>query len=77
MATSNSGSVQPAQQQVAGSSPALTRGLLEAGLIDALAASDDPAARLVTDGERLASLRETLALRPPGDVWVFGYGSLV
>jgi glutathione-specific gamma-glutamylcyclotransferase len=56
---------------------ALTRGLLESGVLDTLVAADDPGARLVTEKERLASLHETLAIRPRGDVWVFGYGSLV
>ncbi|WP_431286176.1 gamma-glutamylcyclotransferase [Roseateles chitinivorans] len=57
--------------------PALTRRLLESGLLDTLVAADDPGSRLVTESERLASLHETLAIRPRGDVWVFGYGSLV
>ncbi|ANH70440.1 calcium transporter ChaC [Mitsuaria sp. 7] len=60
-----------------GAASVLTRGLLESGRLDALAAADDPQTRLVTEHERLASLRETLAVRPHGDVWIFGYGSLV
>jgi cation transport protein ChaC len=46
-------------------------------MLDTLVAADDPCERLMTEDERLASLRETLAIRPLGDVWVFGYGSLV
>lgn len=29
------------------------------------------------EADRIASLRETLAIRPQGDAWVFGYGSLI
>ncbi len=55
----------------------LTRALIEAGGIDAMAARDAPNLRLLTKAERAASLRATLAARPPGDVWLFGYGSLI
>lgn len=58
-------------------SPLLTRQLLEEGSIDELAAIDSPGMRMLTEADRLASLHETLALRPPGDVWIFGYGSLI
>lgn len=59
-------------------SPALlSRKLLEAGGIDAIAANDSPRMKMLSEADRLASLRETLAVRPAGDVWVFGYGSLV
>lgn len=57
--------------------PLLTRRLLEAGAIDAIATKDAPGIRLRSAAECLASLRETLAVRPAGDVWVFGYGSLI
>ena len=59
------------------SSPVLTRQLLEKSNIDALAAIDSPGLKLLTEADRLASIRETLAVRPQGDVWVFGYGSLI
>lgn len=59
------------------SSPVLTRQLLEKGNIDALAAIDAPGLKLLTEADRIASLRETLPIRPQGDVWVFGYGSLI
>jgi cation transport protein ChaC len=55
----------------------LTRKLLETGGIDAIAAIDSPAMKMLSEADRRASLRETLAVRPTGDVWVFGYGSLV
>lgn len=59
------------------SSPVLTRQLLKRGDIDALAAIDSPGLKLLTEADRIASLRATLAVRPQGDVWVFGYGSLI
>lgn len=58
-------------------SPTLTRQLLERGRIEALAALDSPGLALLTEAERSASLRATLAIRPPGPVWIFGYGSLI
>jgi len=57
--------------------PMLTRALIEAGGIDAMVARDAPGLRLLTEAERAASLQETLAARPPGDAWLFGYGSLI
>ncbi len=66
-----------ARREVQNSSPALTRQLLEKGNIDALAAIDAPGLILLTEADRIASLRDTLTIRPPGDVWVFGYGSLI
>lgn len=45
-------------------------------MIEAQAGSDP--VRLLTDEEREASIRRTLACRPDGgDVWVFAYGSLI
>ena len=55
----------------------LTRELIEAGGVDAIVARDAPDLRLLTDAERAASLRAVLDVRPPGDVWLFGYGSLI
>jgi glutathione-specific gamma-glutamylcyclotransferase len=57
--------------------PILTRSLIETGEIDAMIAKDAPALRLLTEAEREASLRTVLAVRPSGDVWLFGYGSLI
>ena len=37
-----------------------------------------PGLQMLTEAERAASLRETLAERPPGEpVWLFAYGSLI
>ncbi|MDI4663187.1 gamma-glutamylcyclotransferase [Xanthobacter autotrophicus] len=55
----------------------LTRELIESGGIDAIAARDAPALRVLTDAERAASLRATLDARPDGDAWLFAYGSLI
>jgi cation transport protein ChaC len=65
------------QQQTAAQSHVLTRELIQNGAFDAMVAGAAHAMRLLTDMERDASLRETLASRPPGDVWLFGYGSLI
>ena len=40
-------------------------------------AESSPGLRMLTEAERAASLAATLACRPPGDVWVFAYGSLI
>lgn len=56
---------------------ALTRELIEAGGIDALVARDAPGLRVLTEAERAASLRATLAARPEGPAWLFAYGSLI
>ncbi|WP_076999604.1 gamma-glutamylcyclotransferase [Variovorax sp. KK3] len=58
-------------------SPVLTRRLLEKANIEALVAIDSPDLKLLSEADRMASLRETMSVRPPGDVWVFGYGSLI
>lgn len=55
----------------------LTRELLLSGGVDAMAARTAPGLRLLTPEERAASLRATLAARPPGDAWLFAYGSLI
>lgn len=55
----------------------LSRALIEAGGIDAILARDAPQLRLLTEAERVESLRATLAARPGGDVWLFAYGSLI
>ncbi|GGC59564.1 gamma-glutamylcyclotransferase [Chelatococcus reniformis] len=57
--------------------PALTRELFESGLIEEIVARDAPALRLLSPEERAASLRRILDARPPGDAWLFGYGSLI
>ena len=55
----------------------ISRSFLQSGGIAALLASAAPTLRLLTDAERHASLLATLAARPAGDVWLFGYGSLI
>ncbi|QJP17344.1 gamma-glutamylcyclotransferase [Starkeya sp. ORNL1] len=57
--------------------PVLNRSLIAAGGIDAMVARDAPDMRILSEAERAASLRATLDARPPGDVWLFGYGSLI
>ncbi len=57
--------------------PLLTRALIASGGVDAMVAKAAPDLRLLTAAERAESLRATLAVRPPGDVWLFGYGSLI
>jgi cation transport protein ChaC len=66
-------SLQPAEAQ----SHVLTRELIQNGAFDAMVAGTAHAMRILSDADRDASLRETLASRPPGDVWLFGYGSLI
>ncbi len=56
----------------------ITRALLEAGGIDEMVARSGSGMRLLTQEQRAESLRQTLAVRPPGEpVWLFGYGSLI
>jgi cation transport protein ChaC len=55
----------------------LSRAFIEAGGIETLVAQDAPELKLLTAAERMATLRATLDARPPGDAWLFGYGSLI
>lgn len=55
----------------------LTRDFLEAGRLQRLLQTEAPDLTFLTDEERKASLRDTLAQRPKGPVWVFAYGSLI
>ncbi len=55
----------------------LTRALIESGAIDAMVTKAVPDMKLLTEAERTASLRAMLDARPPGDAWLFGYGSLI
>lgn len=57
--------------------PLLSRELLAAGGLDALIGREVPDFPLLTEAQRAASLRAVLNARPPGDVWLFGYGSLI
>lgn len=61
----------------AGDTHVLSRGFLQDGGIAALLAREAPTMRLLSDEERHASLQATLVMRPPGDVWLFAYGSLI
>lgn len=55
----------------------LTREVLETGGMADLIARDAPGLRLLTESEREESLQIFLQSRPAGDIWVFGYGSLI
>ena len=55
----------------------LTRAFIEAGGIDALVAQDAPDLQCWSEAERAASLHCVMRSRPQGDVWLFGYGSLI
>ena len=61
----------------------LTRAMLLAGGLDAMASRAAPGMRLLTDAERAESLNETLAAHPdPASLaadgaWLFAYGSLL
>jgi cation transport protein ChaC len=55
----------------------LTRAFIEAGGIDVLVAQDAPDLRCLSETERTASLQSVMEIRPAGDVWLFGYGSLI
>jgi len=55
----------------------LSRAFLQEGGVAAMVARVAPTLRLLTDAERQASLLATLAQRPAGDAWLFGYGSLI
>jgi cation transport protein ChaC len=55
----------------------LTRALIAAGDAGKLAGKDDPDVRFDTDAERQASLDAFLKARPAGNLWIFGYGSLI
>ncbi|HVJ56038.1 MAG TPA: gamma-glutamylcyclotransferase [Aliidongia sp.] len=55
----------------------LSRELLEAGGLEAILAGEAPGLRMLTDEERRESLRAVLEARPPGESWLFAYGSLI
>ncbi len=57
--------------------PRLSRAFLKAGDLGAVFAQDAPALHVLSDAERAASLREAMADRPDGDLWIFAYGSLI
>jgi cation transport protein ChaC len=57
----------------------MDREWLSAGGIEQMMARIAPQVRILSEEERKASLRATLASRPEpeGDIWLFGYGSLI
>lgn len=55
----------------------MTRNLLEGGKLDELVLAALPDLHVLTEKERADSLRAALAERPPGDAWLFAYGSLI
>jgi len=55
----------------------LSRSLLQGNDLAAIIRRDAPHLRLFTEEERRVSLDEMLKFRPDGNVWVFGYGSLI
>ena len=57
--------------------PILSRSLLQGNDLTAMIRKDAPNLQLLTEEAREASLDEMLKARPDGDVWVFGYGSLI
>lgn len=76
-----SSNIASAQQSVSHerqvSSSVLTRNLIEKDGVNEIAAVDSPGLKLITDAGRAASISKMLSARPRGDVWVFGYGSLI
>ncbi|MEQ9813651.1 MAG: gamma-glutamylcyclotransferase [Azospirillaceae bacterium] len=72
----------PTQRTPATAASPITRESLKNGVIAEMIRRHDSSLRLLTDAERAASLEATLAAGPVsgwrgGDVWVFGYGSLI
>ena len=57
--------------------PVLTRGLLAAGALAAMAAARPGRSPVLTASERALSMRRALEARPPGPAWIFAYGSLI
>lgn len=55
----------------------MNRTFLEAGGLESVIIRDAPCQRVLTAAEREASLSAALAERPPGDIWLFAYGSLI
>ncbi len=55
----------------------LSRTFLDEDCLSAVLARETPTLRILTGDELAASLRATLAAKPDGDAWPFGYGSLI
>jgi cation transport protein ChaC len=56
---------------------ALTAGLIARVAREVEDAGPSPGAIYLTDEDYEIAVRDILAEAPPGDVWVFGYGSLL
>jgi cation transport protein ChaC len=57
--------------------PVLTRAVLERNGMADILRRDSPGKRIQNEVELTVSLNETLRTRPAGDMWLFGYGSLI
>jgi cation transport protein ChaC len=57
--------------------PPFSRAFLGSDRLDGQIAREAPNLKLLTEAERAVSLKTTLELKPPGDVWLFAYGSLI
>ena len=55
----------------------LSRAFIQAGGVDALLAKDAPDLLCWSEAELAASLRGVMEARPAGEIWLFGYGSLI
>jgi cation transport protein ChaC len=56
----------------------LTREAIQNGFVGEMIARSGTDLRVLSDEERRTSLEATLAIQPvPGDIWLFGYGSLI
>jgi len=57
--------------------PAITREAIRSGAIAELVKQQDPDFKMLSERERQATLDKTLAAWDGGDIWLFGYGSLI
>ncbi len=55
----------------------LSRAFIEAGGVDALLAKDAPGVLCWSEAELAASLHGIMQARAAGEIWLFGYGSLI
>jgi cation transport protein ChaC len=59
------------------SDPVLKREILQFSLINELVIKDDPEQELIPEAKQQQSIDELMKSKPDGDLWIFGYGSLV
>ena len=57
--------------------PAITREAIRSGAIAELVKQQDPDFKMLSEHERQSTLDKTLAAWDGGDIWLFGYGSLI